>query len=668
MPPNTPNSATGLLLMNGEKVGRSKLAWLLGAQALVILPILINMPIWIWLVWAITAFWRIQMYRGHWGAPKFFVKAVLAFICIAGLYVSYSGKTGTETMVGMLVCAFSLKLLEVNSRRDAQLLILIGFITCSTQLLFSQTPLAALYALGTCLVLLASWRALYLTQPQTVKQQLQRAGAMLLHTLPVMLVLFIVIPRIGPLWAIPNQQTAKTGFSDSLSPGDLSKLVQSKEPAFRVEFESTAPNPANLYWRGLIMDKFDGRQWHLREGWSSYAQQNTLEKAIKTDIIRYSIIAEPHGQHWLFSLMTPLNAEASSNRIRIGSDSLLMARYPLAQRLRYQVTTALTIRWEEPQTLSRTEQVGNLQLPPDINPQARALAKSWQDQGMNDTQIVAAALGLFNQEFTYTLQPPTLGANSVDEFLFLSKRGFCEHFASSFSFLMRAAGVPTRVVVGYQGGRWNDVENYLLVSQADAHAWAEVWIDGKGWQTIDPTAAVAPERIEQGIDEALNEDDQRLVNNRWQSSPLLLTLQKHWDAAGYAWQRWVLSYDNEAQEGLLSKLLGGSEPWRITLWLMGLGLIGAAIFAWVLLRAQRLAPTRPETQAFMLLERKLQQLGYRRHPSETVSQFLQRVSRKQPDYQHSLMAIAQQFEAIAYRNADNHLPRLQAAIRRFPHD
>lgn len=646
-------------------VARDKLAWLLTAQAFVILPILINMPFWLWFVCAVSAFWRIQMYRGHWGAPKSLFKAVLGVICATGLYWSYSGKTGTETMVGLLVCAFALKLLEVNSRRDAQLLVLIGFIVCSTQFLFNQTPLAALYALGSVVILLGSWRSLYLTQPQGTQLRLKRAGIMLLHSLPIMLVLFVVIPRLGPLWAIPTQQAAKSGFSDSLSPGDLGKLVLSREPAFRVEFEGTAPNAASLYWRGLVMDRFDGRRWHLREGWG--VQQSTaLNNAITSNILRYSIIAEPHGQHWLFSLMTPIDVKTTSNRIRLGGDSLLMARYPLAQRLRYHVSSALTVAWPEAPSLSRTERASNLDLPPANNPQTLALAKGWREQGLTDEQIIAQALQLFNREFTYTLEPPILGEHSVDEFLFTSKQGFCEHFASSFSFLMRAAKIPTRVVVGYQGGRWNDVENYLLVSQSDAHAWTEVWIEGKGWQTIDPTAAVAPDRIEQGIDQALNEEDQVLIASRWQSSPLLWAIQKRWDAAGFAWQRWVLSYDNDTQEGLLSRLLGGTESWRITLWLIGLGLIGAGIFTWAIWRSHRLPPARPETQAFKQLERKLMQFGYQRQAGETVKQFLQRVSTDQPHYKPSLMGITQLFEAIAYRNAAIHLSALQQAIRRFP--
>ncbi|HCS64482.1 MAG TPA: DUF3488 domain-containing protein, partial [Cellvibrio sp.] len=248
-----------------EYLARDKLAWLLVMQAMLILPLLFGLPFWLSLVWAVAAFWRTQMFRGRWGAPGSLVKTLLALICAGGLFASYAGKTGTETMVGLLVCAFSLKLLEVNSARDAQLLVFIGFIITATQFLFSQTPQAAAYALLCVVLLLASWRSLYLTHTQSTGLRFKRGGMILLHALPIMLVMFVVIPRLGPLWAIPNQQTAKTGFSDSLSPGDLGNLALNRSPAFRVEFTNQAPPADQLYWRGLVLDMFDGRTWRMRD-------------------------------------------------------------------------------------------------------------------------------------------------------------------------------------------------------------------------------------------------------------------------------------------------------------------------------------------------------------------------------------------------------------------
>ena len=649
-----------------EYLARDKLAWLLAMQALLILPLLINLPFWLWLVWAITALWRTQMFRGRWGAPGSLIKTLLALICAGGLFASYAGKTGTEAMVGLLVCAFSLKLLEVNSARDAQLLVFIGFIITATQFLFSQTPQAALYGIFCVVLLIASWRSLYLTHPQTTGLRLKRGGAILLHALPIMLVLFVVIPRLGPLWAIPNQQTAKTGFSDSLSPGDLGNLAQDRSPAFRVEFADQPPPVNQLYWRGLVLDSFDGRRWRMRDSWGITPRAQDNGANIKRELIDYSIIVEPHGQPWLFSLMTPQRVTNPSNSIRINADSLLLNRVPVAQRMRYQVTSALQIDWQQVPQLNNFQRDAYTRLPLDRNPQTRALADSWRSQNMSDEQIISTALALFNRDFTYTLQPPLLGEDSVDEFLFTSKRGFCEHFASSFSVLLRAASIPARVVVGYQGGRWNPVENYLLVSQSDAHAWAEVWIEGKGWQMIDPTAAVAPNRIEQGMDEALGESDQELVASRWRSSQLLYNLQLRWDAATYSWQRWVLNYDNEAQEGLLTRLLGGTESWRITLWLIGLGLAGAAIFVWLLLRNQKTPVLRPEIRAIYQLERKLAHIGYQRKPGETLSDFALRLSYSEPQFKPGLTQITRLFEQVAYQNQTEHLLALERAIKQFP--
>lgn len=657
---------TGTPTRRTEYLERDKLAWLLVMQSLLILPLLFNLPVWLWLVWAVSAFWRTQMFRGRWGAPGKLVKTLVTLLCAGGMFASYAGKTGTETMVGLLVCAFSLKLLEVNSPRDAQLLVFIGFIITAAQLLFNQTPLAAAFALVSVLLLVVCWRSLYLTHAQSPALRLQRSGAIILHALPVMLVLFVVAPRLGPLWAIPNQQAAKTGFSDSLSPGDLGNLALNQAPAFRVSFTSQTPPPANqLYWRGLVLDSFDGRAWKMRDswGWSSSQQKNNN---IQRELINYSIIIEPHGQPWLFSLMTPVAVENTTNSIRITADSLLMNRIPLAQRMRYEVTSALEFAGPDTPQLTQLQRDNYTRLPLTGNPQTRAMVESWRAQQLSDGQIVDNALALFNREFTYTLQPPILGQHSIDEFLFQSKQGFCEHFASSFSFLLRAAGIPARVVVGYQGGTWNPVENYLLVRQSDAHAWTEIWLEGKGWQMIDPTAAVAPDRIEQGINEALSESDRELVSSVWQGSSLLLQLQNRWDAANYAWQRWVLNYDNEAQEGLLSRLLGGTESWRITLWLIASGLIGAAVFAWMLVRRRPSLIARREVRAIKKLEQKLAQSGYLRGQGETLGDFIQRILAHAPQYTTALQHIHRLFVQIAYQNQVSQLDQLEQAVKQFP--
>lgn len=640
---------------------RDKLAWLLVTQALVILPLLFHLPAWLWLVWGLVAYWRVQMYFGRWGAPGLLLKAALVGASGLGILISFRGALSTETMVSLLLCAFVLKLLEVKSHRDAQLLVFIGFITSATQLLFNQTPGAALYCLICIWLLLGSWRAIYLLQVQNLLLGLKRSGNLLLHALPVMLVMFVVIPRLGPLWAIPNQKTSTTGFSDSLSPGDIDELVLSKASAFRVAFEGKPPAASQLYWRGLIMDSFDGRRWHLRERWGR-APKAQLKPAPQS-LVNYSVILEPHGQQWLFALVTPISLDAGNTKARITGNYLLMTRQPVAQRLRYSVTSALALDLSEPVQLSADERTDNLRLPPQVNPRTRALAQSWRDLGLDDQAIIDRALSLFNRQFTYTLKPPPLGENAVDEFLFDTQRGFCEHFASSFAFLLRAAGVPARVVVGYQGGSWNRVENYLLVSQSDAHAWVEVWSPQLGWYTLDPTAAVAPQRIEQGIDMALSAEDRALVVSPWQNSALLRQLQLRWDAATYAWQRWVLNYDSESQQGLLRRWLGGDEPWRLTLWLIGLGLLGAGGFAWIMTQRTTAAPLPPEVRLIRRLERKLATRGWIRSPGTSLRDFIAQVD--EPKLKARLVEICDVFEAIAYRRQTEKLARLSRQVRQL---
>lgn len=646
-----------------EYLGRDKLAWLLVMQALLILPLLFYLPVWLWLVWAASALWRTQMFRGRWGAPGKAAKIGLTLVCAVGMFASYSGKASTDTMIGLLVCAFALKLLEVNSARDAELLIFIGFVTTATQLLFSQTPQAAVYCLLCIALLLSSWRSLHLTRNQSTGLRLKRGAAIMLHAFPVMLVLFLVIPRLGPLWAIPNQQAAKTGFSDNLSPGDLGQLALNQSPAFRASFTGDRPAPNQLYWRGLVLDAFDGRTWTTRDVWG--VRPADPDTSINQELIDYSVIVEPHGQPWLFSLMKPTRVSNATGSIRITADSILMNRIPLAQRMRYEVTSAMDQQWPEAPQLSNIQREIYTRLPVGSNPQTRALAESWREQAARDRQVIDQALALFNQQFTYTLQPPLLGTHSVDEFLFQSKRGFCEHFASSFAVLLRAAGIPARVVVGYQGGQWNPLENYLLVRQSDAHAWTEVWLEGQGWVMFDPTGAVAPNRIEQGIDQALSESDRELVSSVWQGSSLLLQLQIRWDAANFAWQRWVLNYDNETQEGLLTRLLGGTEPWRLTLWLIGFGLVVAGVFGVMLLRSHKPVPTAPEIKAIRDLEQRLIQLGFVRGRGETLGDFFGRIQQSAPQYQPSLDKIHRLFNAVAYQGQREEIGQLEAAIKQF---
>ena len=460
-------------------IRHENLLWLLVAQGVVILPLLVRLPFWLWGVWLGAMVWRWQIYAGKWRFPSGVIKMLLGGLCVGGLVASYQGRVGVEPMVGFLVSAFVLKLLELRSRQDGLLLVFIGFIAVGTQFLFAQSMGAALYACIACAVLIAAWQTIYLTRHSTPKAKLMAGTILLVHSLPFMVVLFVVMPRLGPLWHVPLPKGAgATGFSDTLAPGDLGKLVKAGGTAFRVTFNQAPPAIAELYWRGLALDTFDGRSWQLDPQWDLNVRQARKPLGLG-HLTEYSIMLEPHQYRWLFTLAEPIRVDSPQGRITITADGLIAAQDVVMSRMQYTLVSAPPEQLEWPK-MSPQERRRWLQLPEDSNPQAKNLAQSLRAQNLSVQQIINKVLTLFHEQFYYTLEPPVLGKHSVDEFLFSSRRGFCEHFASSFAFLMRAAGVPARVIVGYQGGTFNSLENYWQVSQSDAHAWVEVWLGRQG--------------------------------------------------------------------------------------------------------------------------------------------------------------------------------------------
>lgn len=650
-------------------IRHENLLWMIVAQGVVILPLLFHLPPWLWLVWLGSMLWRLRIYAGKMAFPSSSLKFVLGALCVGGLVASYRGQIGVEPMIGFLVCAFVLKLLELRTHKDGLLLLFIGFIGVAAQFLFAQTFSAALYAWCACITLVTAWQTIYLTRHFSILHKIKTGFSILLHALPLMVVMFVIMPRLGPLWHVPLPQGAgKTGFSDTLSPGDLGQLVKSQGTAFRVSFNSeSAPLPSQMYWRGLVLDEFDGRSWRLSDDWD-VALNNGQRFAPKTQPVDgftdYTIQLEPHQYPWLFALVEPVKVSDLSidSSVFITQQGLLAARSPIVTRAQYSVISAHEVVWPP---LSATEQAKLLRLPPNSNPKAQRLAQSWQQQGLAPKAIVAQALELFNQSFYYTLAPPVLGQNSVDEFLFTTKRGFCEHFASSFAVLMRAAGIPSRVVVGYQGGTYNALEDYWRVSQADAHAWVELWLE-ESWQRIDPTSAVAPERIALGIGEALSEQERALVGAGHFDAPKWLTAMRlHVDAAGFVWNRWVLNYDSGIQGELFNSLFGGREPWRIGIALTVLIAGLFTIYALLVIRPKWQQAT-PLQKALKQFDKTCLKLGFERSPDESLSTFTKRLENEAMQYSVPCQALALIAQQSLYADNKKATKALVRALRQFP--
>ena len=474
-----------------------------------------------------------------------------------------------------------------------------------------------------------------------------------------MMVLFIVLPRIGPLWTMPDDRVTTSGFSEDLSPGDLSQLVRDHKAAFRVSFDDKKPQPNDLYWRGLVLNQFDGRTW------THNSETNSLRSEPQShadNSISYKIILEAHGYKWLFALGQPINVDTERKTLRINRDNLIKSPEIIRQRLQYDVKSNITD--EIYQELTQTDLGIYLRIPNNTNPQTQKMVAQWVQQELTAEEIIAEMQNKITTEFTYTLQPPALGNQVIDDFLFNSKRGFCEHFASSFAFVMRSAGIPARVVVGYQGGTWNEIENYLLVSQADAHAWVEVWMNNH-WRRIDPTAFVAPGRVESGIDEALTQNDQELLTRRWQQSPWLWQLQKRWDAASYVWYKFVINYDNENQKRFIENILGGNDPWRLALGLIGLMLLAAILISSIFWFRNRKQFATEYEKIIYILDKKLKKRGHIRHNGESLTAFCRRVTSHEPTLAIQLTNISKEIEISLYSNDQLQLTVLEKLIRKL---
>lgn len=617
---------------------RNSLLWLVTAQGLAIAPLLLELPFWLMGIWTLVLIWRLQEFRGRWSMPGRRAKAALLSLCVAGSLMSFGRLLGLEPMVALLICAALLKQLEMQRRRDALLLIYLTLFLIGVQFLFSQTLLACLYGAACLWCTLSAWLSMHQpTGHARPARSLRLAGRMCLHTIPLMILLFLVMPRVGSLWSVPNPtQAAKTGVSDSMSPGDFSSLSRTGGVAFRVSFDREPPPRDQLYWRGLVFSAFDGRRWtqSVRDDvrgaamvdwqgerpspWRSAAQSGSATP------VSYSIVMEASHQRWLYSLMVPVEFEPDP-LYGLTRDFNLLRRDPLHQRVQYQVVSQLDYTLEA-ESLSEVRRARELQLPPGFNSQTLARAREWRLQADSDQAYIDQVLAFFRNDFFYTLEPPLLGRDSVDEFLWQHRRGFCEHFASSFVVLMRAAGIPARVVAGYLGGEYNAGNNYLVVHQYDAHAWAEVWLEGQGWVRVDPTAAVAPERVLRSLGDLQSDLVEGTMSlGRYRQFPWVARLRMEWDAVNYRWYQTVISFDRDAQSKLLNRWLNGVSPLKLMLAILGGGGVVLAVMSLHLWWPVRARPKPPALRYGKHFEHLLLRGGWTRQPGEPMGAFAARV-------------------------------------------
>lgn len=630
------------------QLSRTALVWQLAAGALALLPHLSHLPLWLPLLTLGALVWRFLVHQGRLSRPNRVARLLLVLVSAVALVVSYGGVSGINGMVALLILGFALKSLEIFSRRDALLVNYLTYLVAACALLFEQGIWAAAYVLLSVQVTTAALMATYQTREQDWARPFRSSAIMMMQALPLMLVLFVVIPRMPPLWSvnIPSG-AAKTGLSDSMSPGDITRLTRSSEVAFRAQFDGAPPAQTQLYWRAMTYPDFDGRRWYrAQEPRAGVTQQL---RAVDAEL-RYSVLIEATDQHYVPALDLPLVTPAGYTML---PDATLYRQRAFSSREQYQLTSSLTYALgAERDALDFSRELTL----PDGNPRSRATALQWYRESGSAEAYIAALNRYFNQSFHYSLKPPELGYNSVDQFLFDTRKGFCGHFAGAMVFMLRVAGIPARVVAGYQGGEWNPHEGYLLVRQFDAHAWVEAWLPERGWIRLDPTAAVSPQRVERPSEELFNTqegflEDAPLSGLTLRAGGWVSGLRLQWDALNFGWQRWVVNY-HQQQSHLLQRLLGAITPVRLALALLLPFALVMVIVAMKLLWQARGQPQNRFDREVGRLSQALAGQGMARRPGETVGNYCRRVADVRQELTPLLSEIGVSYDRLRYAGAD----------------
>lgn len=641
--------------------------WLMTTAAVTVLPHFATLPIWLPVGAGLSMAWRWWLWRRGVLTANRWLVIMLAGAGTIGILFQYRTIFGQDPGVALLVLLMSLKLMELRSARDAVVVVTLGYFLLLTHYFDAETIPVGLWMLLAMLVATATLIRLQAPHAGSRYDTIKTAGVLILQAIPIMVVLFVLFPRIsGPLWGLPQDpHRAKTGLSDEMSPGSISQLTQSTALALRAEFKRGIPARDRLYWRGPVMNDYDGTTWKTgRFGDARPPLITPITGPTPTgptadsgneDLAEYVLTLEPHQQRWLLALDLPVKYPAGT----FLSPSLsIISRSPVRDRQRIEFTSATRYRAgveESPGALSRA-----LALPANINPRSRELAASWRKQSGNPNVIAAKALQNYQQEnFIYTLTPPLLGRNAVDDFLFTSRRGFCEHYASSFVFLMRAAGIPARVVTGYLGGEINPVDGHFAIRQSDAHAWAEIWIQDEGWRRIDPTASIAPNRVEQGLQAAVPEGEALPVMLRPELD-WLRAIRYRWDATEYAWNSWVLGYDADRQRQFLKELgVGNNWPTLIALLSGFMAILLLTLTIWI---TRRRPPRDPAYALWTIACAAFSARGFPRAQSEGPADFARRISRQAPALGELALTIADHYIRLRYARTDQAPPYRNADL------
>jgi len=639
----------------------ASLPWTLGALGFAVLAHVQFLPVWVTATFAGCSGWRWLVEYRRWRLPPAWLRIVLAMGCFIGVLASYDTVSGVGPGSALLAVMAALKLLETRKRRDQFVLLFISIFLIMSSLLREQYLWSMPYLLAGVLFTMTAWLRMSDARPVPIRDSLATGGRLIAYALPLTVAMWVFFPRIAtPFWSVPiDTSTASTGLSDSMSPGDVSSLSLSDAVAFRVKFQGEVPPNHQLYWRGLVLHRFNGRSWTGNEpSMDSRARQDI---AYDGGEISYQVRMEATRQQWVVALDVPYEWDRRQ-QIYMSRQQQLVRMQPIDQRFSYDVVSYTEFRLNE--AMSGFASDYYTRLPEDANPRTQALAKEMREQAGTSERYINRVLRMFNtQEFYYTLEPPPLGNNPVDRFLFDTRRGFCEHYASAFAVLMRAAGIPSRIVLGYQGGEINPMGEYMIVRQADAHAWTEVWLPGRGWYRIDPTAAVAPERIEEGRYGAMMAGTGAAwglnAPSRW-----IYRVEMAWDAMNARWDEWVLAYGPDKQSSLM-QWLGMDEPdWRKMMLTLVTVLVALTAIISILLVLRYRPP--PADRAARLYRRFIEAAGVAPARGETPYETAARIVAGNSAVAHDVDEITGLYLDVRYGLPETaSVNALETAIRQF---
>lgn len=637
----------------------------------VLLPLVPYIPLWLTLFCIALIAWRLLYDLGRLPLPGRFVRLLMIMVVLGAIIINYYtlfGRTAGSAFLALLLC---MKLLEMHNQRDRMVVIFLSSFMVVLGFLFSQSIFTGIYMIfeaiiiTTTLISINHRPAAYVSFLTTYKNNLRLASRMLIQAAPLCLLLFVLFPRVpGPLWGLPEDVGgATTGLTEEMSPGRISQLSNNDAVAFRVKFKDVIPKPTELYWRGPVLWRFNGVRWDAPKSQLTLRLETEYEKF--GPAVDYTLTLEPHQQRWLFALDLPArlpDKSRMSSELQILSLSIIdkVTRYEMRSHTHYRI---------EPDATQHLQRY--LTLPTNIAPRSQQLIQTWLRDTSDKSQLVQKALAYFrDQEFYYSRQPPLLFDDPVDEFLFQTRKGYCEHYASAFTVMMRQAGIPARVVTGYLGGEMNPLSDYMIVRQSDAHAWSEIWLAGKGWLRVDPTSMVPPERIESNVDlirrQLQTDRESQLIELTWLGQSFRQG-RYAWDAVNNRWNQWIIGFNEKRQLALLSSLGMPNISWRGMTFLLFTMMAGVlVVVSFYLLRNSELHLDRT-SKLYQQFQNKMAMVGFSKQEYESAMSFAMRIKSNRNDLMREVNNITRLYNKLRYSAHPPHYlyEKLETAVKQF---